>query len=415
MKKLTQRKYINSLVFLFVAVYFVSYITRINYGAVLVEIIAEKGITKTSASWVVTGSSITYGIGQLISGYLGDKVKPQLLIICGLVTTAVMNLLFPFCSYGVMIAVWCVNGLAQAMMWPPIVKLMTSYLTTEDYKKGSIKVSWGSSIGTIAVYLLAPVVIGVSSWKSVFYICGLTAAVMVLVFKILFDKITSYAEYVEIEYEKANEVQGKMSVGGIVIFIFAMAGLGIILQGVLRDGITTWMPTYISDVYHLGSKVSILTGVVLPIFSIISFQVSSMVYRTWLRNEFVCAGVIFFVGFISALILAISKSSNAVVSVVLSALITGCMHGVNVMLICMLPPYFEKYGKVSLVSGALNACTYIGAAVSTYGMAVISDKFGWEATIVSWTVTAFLGTVVCLATAKTWKKFKKETIKELSQ
>ena len=62
MNRIVEKKYINFLVLLCCAVYFVSYITRINYGAVLVEIISDKGITKAAASLVVTGSSITYGL-----------------------------------------------------------------------------------------------------------------------------------------------------------------------------------------------------------------------------------------------------------------------------------------------------------------------------------------------------------------
>lgn len=413
MYKITEKKYINIFVFLFVAVYFVSYITRINYGAVLVEIIAEKGITKTAASWVVTGSSITYGIGQLISGYLGDRIKPHWLIFTGLVTTSAMNFVFPFCSYSAMIFVWCINGFAQAMMWPPIVKSLTSYLTNEEYKKSSIKVSWGSSFGTIAVYLLVPVIIGKSSWESVFFICGMCAVVMAVVIMASYEKLTKHVTLVE-ETQNVKQTQDKKGFGGAIVVIFILAAIGIILQGILRDGITTWMPTYISEVYHLGSEISILTGVVLPIFSIISFQLTSMIYRSFIRNEFVCAGVIFFVGFVAATILALSNNSSAVLSVAMSALVTGCMHGVNVMLICMLPPYFEKYGKVSLMSGALNACTYVGAAISTYGMALISEKLGWGATVASWAVVALAGALICIATSKKWQKFKKQTIKELS-
>ena len=71
-----------------VAAYFVSYITRINYGTVLLEIVNSEGITKMSASMAVTGSFVTYGIGQLISGWLGDRIKPRYLMFIGLMVSA---------------------------------------------------------------------------------------------------------------------------------------------------------------------------------------------------------------------------------------------------------------------------------------------------------------------------------------
>lgn len=414
MNRIVEKKYINFLVLLCCAVYFVSYITRINYGAVLVEIISDKGITKAAASLVVTGSSITYGLGQLISGYLGDKMKPHLLMAAGLVTTAIMNLVFPFCSYGMMIAAWCTNGLAQAMMWPPMVKILTNYLGNEQYKINCVKVSWSASIGTIAVYLFAPVIIGTTGWEGVFFYSGIVAVIMTVILLVSIGKITSHTVCVEEDVQAISAETKKASSIRPMVLVLIIAAIGIILQGVLRDGITTWMPTYISDTYNLGSRVAILTGVVLPIFSIICHQLASIIYTSFIRNEFICAAVIFAVAFIASALLTVSGNSSAVLSVVLSAIVTGCMHGVNLILICMIPAYFEKYEKVSLISGFLNSCTYIGAAISTYGMAVVSDKFGWNATIVMWAVVALGGAIVCILGSKKWREFKKQSIKEMT-
>lgn len=67
------------------AVYFCSYLTRLDYGAVMVEMVRAEGFSRVDASAALTGLFITYGFGQLISGYLGDRVKPQLLIFFGLI------------------------------------------------------------------------------------------------------------------------------------------------------------------------------------------------------------------------------------------------------------------------------------------------------------------------------------------
>ena len=60
---------------------------------------------------------------------------------------------------------------------------------------------------------------------------------------------------------------------------------------------------------------------------------------------------------------------------------------------------------VSTFSGVLNAFTYIGASVSSYGFATISDNFGWDAVLITWCVTAFLGTVICALKINGWSKF----------
>lgn len=153
--------------------YFVSYLTRINYGAVLLEIERAEGISKVAASMAVTGSFITYGAGQLISGWLGDRLKPEKMILAGLLTTAGMNLLVPIFTEPRMILVfWCINGFAQAMIWPPMVRIMSACLDGDTYKKAVVRVTWGSSAGTIAVYLLAPACIQWKGWKSLFFLCA---------------------------------------------------------------------------------------------------------------------------------------------------------------------------------------------------------------------------------------------------
>ena len=43
----------------------------------------------------VSGSAVTYGFGQIVSGVLGDKFSPKKLICGGLITTAAMNFLIP--------------------------------------------------------------------------------------------------------------------------------------------------------------------------------------------------------------------------------------------------------------------------------------------------------------------------------
>ena len=82
--KITQRKYVKQMIFLCSAVYFASYLTRVNFQAVISEIVRAEGYSKALISLAVTGSSVTYGVGQLLSGYLGDKLAPEKIILAGI-------------------------------------------------------------------------------------------------------------------------------------------------------------------------------------------------------------------------------------------------------------------------------------------------------------------------------------------
>ena len=390
-----EQKRFRQLVLLFACTYFVSYLTRINFGAVVSEMVVATGFSRSALSTAITGSFITYGIGQIFSGICGDHFSPKKLIGLGLAVTSAMNLLIPLCAAPwQMTALWCVNGLAQAFMWPPLVKLMTGLFDQESYKRATVRVIWGSSVGTVVIYLVSPALIALSGWKAVFLFSGICGAVMLTVWCCSrFTAATAAAK------EKAP---------GNYRFLFSPMMMGImgaiVLMGALRDGITTWMPSYIAETYNLGNILSILTGVLLPVFSIVAISAASSLHQRKLQNPITCAAVIFGIGALSALGLFLLYDGGVLPSALFSALLTGAMHGVNLMLITMLPAYFKKYGNVSTASGILNACTYLGSAISTYGIALLSERFGWQLTLGSWLAIALVGTILCLCCIRPWAK-----------
>lgn len=404
MENTLSKKQTSAMIFLFSLVYFVSYITRINYAAALIEIVRCEGISKELASLALTGSAITYGIGQLISGFLGDKIKPYYLIAFGLLCASATNFLIPVNpSAGYMTAVWCVNGFAQAMLWPPLVKIMTGMFDKDTYKRACVRVSWGSSFATIFIYLAAPVMIHISGWKTVFYfsaLCGLAMGIFWIVF-MRKHEASANTNVKVVSYEEKRKFTGK------IIFVLFITMLAIVIQGALRDGITNWMPTYVSETFSLGSEMSILTGVALPLFSIACFQIASFINRRLIKNELLASSVMFFGGFVGAFILAATSGNNVIISVAMAALITGAMHGVNLILISIVPSYFAKFGRLSFISGLLNSCTYVGSALSTYCTALLSDRFGWNAITWGWALLTFGGVLMCLFGTRLWSKFKK--------
>jgi len=112
------------------------------------------------------------------------------------------------------------------------------------------------------------------------------------------------------------------------------------------------------------------------------------------------------VGCVASILLVALMNTHVLPTALLMALLVGCMHGVNFILVSMTPPYFRKYGHVSLVSGILNCSTYMGSAISTYGIALLSEKLGWHGTSILWAAMAGAGALICFLIAGKWKTFK---------
>ncbi len=406
-KKLKNQKYIFALVFMCAIIYFVSYVTRINYSAVLVEVMKSEGFTKTAASVPLTGLFIVYGIGQLISGFLGDKFSPEKIIFFGLLLTSAMNTALPFVhSTAVMTIIWSINGFAQALMWPPLVKILTKHLTKDDYAINIVYIHFGSSLGTIFVYAVSPVVISFSGWRYVFFGAASLAVIVAVVWRIIVFKIEDHAEYVTVNLPKIDTAKnnGTTAFTAAALLLLGLIMFTNIFQGLLRDGITTWMPTYMSDTFGFDSSSAILTGVALPIATMIVSHFTATIYRKILKNEAKCTTLFFTVCTFCCVVLCLAGTKNPALSTAMLMTASAATHGINFIYTSIAVSKFERFNKTSFVTGAINSSVYIGSALSTYGIAAITTHFGWSGTMLTWLICSVIGLAVCIISVKPFKK-----------
>ena len=291
---------------------------------------------------------------------------------------------------------WCFNGLAQSFLWPPIVRLMASLFEEKEYQKVTTAVVRGGSIGTVLIYLLSPLWILISGWRLVFWISATLGTGMLFVWLRLCPDIKQEPGMKEGRSESGMQFLKSPLIWGIMV--------AIVLQGALKDGVTTWMPSYISETFRFSNSASILSGILLPVLAILSVQAASYLYSRRSKAPLFSSGAIFLLGAVMAVLLRCFSGKNAVGSIICMAMLSGCMHGVNLILVCILPVFFKSSGRVSTVSGVLNSCTYVGSAVSVYGIARMAEHSGWNATIVLWIFLALGGMILCLTGIPAWKK-----------
>lgn len=402
----------KKLTWLCALVYFASYLTRNNFSVMLVSVVGDTGFSKGELAVVVTAMTIFYGVGQIVNGFIGDKLSPRIMLSVGLLLSGACNIcMFTASSIGVMVLLWSVNGYAQAMLWPPIVRLFSDNLNEVEYGYASVRVSWGSSFATVLLYTLSPLLLKFLNWRTVtliYAVSGIAVAVIWMLSTRGMDLGSSCAERDDsCESSGSNTAGGSGKLGSIGVVLLSLIFSAIILMGILRDGVTNWMPSFLLESFGLAEEDAIFATVILAVFSIISFYVFNLIHQRFLRNEVLCSAVIFGCSALAALVLWFisAQNSSIIVSMLLMAVIVACMHGVNLMLIVVVPKRLKFTGRVSLYSGILNSGTYIGASVSTYGVAVISEAKGWNFTIFLWAAVSVLGAAICLTIAKFWKSY----------
>ncbi|MBE6699926.1 MAG: MFS transporter [Ruminococcaceae bacterium] len=409
--KSTISKKTKKIAYLLAVVYFTSYCMRVNLAVMLVKICSEMQVEKSALAIVITGLTVAYGTGQIISGFLGDRFKPQHIIPAGLFLAVVCNVGIFFAStIPAMTVIWSVNGFAHALLWPPIVRLMSTHLSAEDYSFAAVRVNQGSSIATIALYLFCPLLLGFMEWRTIMLLCAAWGTVMIVLWFILYPRVFTKTEMNKDKAESPAPVAEQKALP-IPFYIFGAISLimpGIMLQGMLRDGVTNWMPSFLLETFGLSEENSIVSTVILAIFTMISYSAFGALQKKFFRNEVKCASAIFggsaIVCALLFLVNVFAPATALVPSLLLMALTVAAMHGVNLMLIAIVPRRFVPFGKVSTYSGILNACTYVGAAISTYGFAALAETFDWNFTILTWVAISSVGAVVCFFGARIWRK-----------
>lgn len=406
MTKTTYSK--RGIVALCAVVYFTSYFSRKSFAATLVGMLSAGALADTTAGLIETAMFVFYGAGQLLSGFLGDRVKPAILLGVGLGTTALCNALLPFMPSGEwMIPVWALNGLAQAMLWPPIVRILATNLDHERYVTANLIVTTAAHVATILLYLYVPLCLKYMTWHTAFYSAGTLAAVVLVIFLIAISRVLPSTPHTA-SVGKASASEEHHSIGKVILQSGILPIFGaIIMCGILRDGIETWLPTLYAQAFQRDASESVLVSVILPVFSVAAITIVTALHRRrFFNNEARGAAALFLFAAILCVPLSFLMDAEATAArylcLILAALVCAAMHGINFLLISCLPGRFARFGRSSTVGGLVNAFIYIGAATASYGFPLISGLAGgWSTTVIVWIGVAAVGiTLASLAHRK---------------
>jgi len=414
---------------LFCLLYFTSYMTRKSFSAVKLGI-PDSVLTDQQIGYIGSALFFTYGAGQIVSGLLGDRIDPRKLILCGLGTTAVCNAAFPLVtSVPALIVLWGVNGFAQALFWPPIVKLMTIYLKGERYTKAVMSVSMAAQIALLAVFGSASLFVSLSAWKGMFALsvalAAITGGVLIVGFRTLERRHPGWVrdaldgKAVDLACEPLESIEPpkaqpkKESLWRIILssgltFVFVMTAT----VGFLRDGIEEWMSTYLYDTFSLRADTSTLSNILMPIFGLICVRFAAVLHLRIIKDEIREVTVLMSTCAAATLTLAIFHALHPAFSLAMIVLSVGCIHAANTSLTCYLPARFVRSGKVSTVSGLVNAFTYVGSTLATSAVPALAAATSWQATILSWSAVGMVCLAACVLIVRRWRKFLRENEEE---
>lgn len=391
--------------------YFSTYLCRLNFSVIMPELSRGNLFTQAQLASVSSAFFICYGIGQLFSGRLGDKFSPGAMVFWGVFISAISNIaLFILCdSYTALILLWGLNGIVQSLVWSPILRIAGDYFNTHDKEKFGADISTTVTLGTLSCYGVGLITLHFLPWRYVFLTCGLCTLAAAVFWAISTKKLNLYKnEKTEQTVKQVSDISFKglvkiLAVSGCFILLIPIA-----IQGTLKDSVTQWMPTFFNSNFNLGTDISIVLTMALPVVNVFGAYIAKAVNRL-MKNEMNTSLVFFTTALVFLIIMLFAGINNSVFALICLAVITTCMHAVNVMFITMVPLNFSKYGCTSTVGGLLNSFAYIGCgALNIAAGKVLTDGSSWNKLFVFWMIICVIAIALTALCAVIWKRFKAE-------
>ena len=377
--------------------YLAVYIARNTLSAVTPQII-ESGF---SAEYIGTVSSVyfvVYALGQLVNGFIGEKIKARYMISFGLLLAGICNVLFPtLIEYpnGVII-VYGMTGFFLAMIYGPMTKVVAENVAPEFAPRCSLGYELASFLGSPTAGILAVFL----PWQGVFISSSAVLMLMgVIAFSVflIFEKkkIVTYGRYVP--KEKGKAAAKDLVKHGIIKFCFIA-----ILTGIVRTSVVFWLPTYISQ--YLSFSTQSAAG----IFSVVTFIMSLTTFITIFLYERLRRNmermILMMFSISATAFLCVYLFSQPIVNIVLLVVAIMSSMSVSTVMWSIYCPSLRDTGKVSSVVGFLDFLSYTAAAAANviFGNAV--SAIGWKNLILVWLGLVCVGVIIALPYKKMVKK-----------
>jgi len=392
---LKKRNAVNWLFLCCWATYLTAYLCRVNFSSAMNTISTETGF---SASHLGLIGAVFYGVyacGQLVNGYIGDRVRANRYLLLALSGTLLCNLGMAFVqSFSMMMILWGVNGIFQSMFWSTIIRGLAQNTIPEKRATISMGISLAMPVAYLVSWgLLGQMLAGASS-KWYFLVPAIVSLLMIGAWLVL----SRHYSFELTEEKKSNATIAETfrflceeNLHWMLIVCF--------FHGLIKEGAAYWTPLLVSQLTGTGSISPFLLACVLPLANLIGIIASRMLLGRRESNPFLV--IVFVFGGIALLCGGLMLSSHGLVIVGLIAFVSGLCYANNTLLMSFIPMQYTGRNMVASIIGVFDFSSYAGAAISTYVFGKILAKSGFTPLPWIWLASACAALVIC---ALVWMK-----------
>ncbi len=392
------------LIFLGWLVYATSYLGKVNYSANITQIIDFYHVDKATAGTVPTFFFFAYGVGQVFNGLFCKKYNIKWMVFASLMVSATINLIIAVGSnFAIMKWLWLVNGFVLSILWPTLIRLLSEALPKKSLGTSSVVMGTTVALGTLTIYGLSSIYVSFDKFKLAFYTAGIAVIAVALLWLLLYKKAVATAKAAQTAEDVTEETtveastqeeqkSGERKLLFTSIYVLCFCAIGVNL---IKDGLTTWVPSILKEEFNITDSLSILLTLFLPILAVFGNALALKMHNAIPDYVNHCVAVFAIIAAFIGMIIG-SLTFEWVAPMLIGLVTVNFLASSLNSLITSVFPLFMR-GKVNsgLFAGILNGFCCMGSTISSYGLGAIADNFEWTA--VFWTLIGF-----CVVSFAVW-------------
>ena len=369
-----------------IATYLASYVTRNILSVSTPEMIKEAFFTKEYTGLLSSICFIFYAAGQLINGFIGDRVHPKYMIIMGLGISSVSTFVIPIFDNRILhFTAFALIGFGLSMLRGPLMKVISENTAATHARMICTLFSMAGFAGP----LIASILSIFFKWRAVFTATGVISVIITV---LAVAAITTLEKRGEIrfvpKYDKG--LAGILNVFKLEDFIFYM--LISAIGEIAGSSITFWIPTYTTE--HLGFS----NDAASTIYSVVSFStlftpfITLLIYEKLIRNGIKLALVMYVIS--AVFFIAVRFTAAPVLNVSMLIIAKVAAAAASSIVWSAYIPGLARSGKVSSANGVIDAAGYAMASLANVLFSTFVGRLGWGGIVNMWYIIMLIGAAV---------------------
>ncbi len=369
-----------------IATYLASYVTRNILSVSTPEMIKEAFFTKEYTGLLSSICFIFYAVGQLINGFIGDRVHPKYMIIMGLGISSVSTFVIPIFDNRILhFTAFALIGFGLSMLRGPLMKVISENTAATHARMICTLFSMAGFAGP----LIASILSIFFKWRAVFTATGVISVIITV---LAVAAITTLEKRGEIKFVPKYDkgIAGILNVFKLEDFIFYMLISSI--GEIAGSSITFWIPTYTTE--HLGFS----NDAASTIYSVVSFStlftpfITLLIYEKLIRNGIKLALVMYVIS--AVFFIAVRFTAAPVLNVSMLIIAKVAAAAASSIVWSAYIPGLARSGKVSSANGVIDAAGYAMASLANVLFSTFVGRLGWGGIVNMWYIIMLIGAAV---------------------